>query len=60
MNNTSYICPCCMENHDKKIIKIKESNIFKGVSVDYEKNGFAGIKDYIKLVEYSNGGKKDE
>ena len=36
MNNTSYICPCCMENHDKKIIKIKESNIFKGVSVDYE------------------------
>ena len=36
MNNASYICPCCMENHVKKIIKVKESNIFKGVSVDYE------------------------
>ena len=38
----------------------KSGNPIAGVSVDYEKNGFAGIKDYIKLVEYSNGGKKDE
>ena len=38
----------------------KSGNPIAGVSVDYEKNGFAGIKDYMKLVEYSNGGKKDE
>ena len=38
----------------------KSGNPIAGVSVDYKKNGFAGIKDYMKLIEYSNGGKDDE
>ncbi len=38
----------------------KSGNPIAGVSVDYEKNGFAGIKDYMKLIEYSNGGDHHE
>jgi len=38
----------------------KSGNPIAGVSVDYKKNGFAGIKDYMKLIEYANGGKDDE
>ena len=38
----------------------KSGNPIAGVSVDYEKNGFAGIKDYMKLIEYSNGGNSHE
>lgn len=30
------ICPCCMEEHEPKIIKVKETNLFKDVMVEYE------------------------
>ena len=36
MKTTNNICPCCMEKHDVKTIKIKESTIFKGVPVEYD------------------------
>ena len=29
------ICPCCMEEHEVKIITIQEQNVFKGVPVEY-------------------------
>lgn len=29
-------CECCMEEHDVRHILVKENNIFKGVSVDYD------------------------
>ena len=29
------ICPCCMEEHEVKIITIQEKNVFKGVPVEY-------------------------
>ena len=29
------ICPCCMEEHQVKIITIQEQNVFKGVPVEY-------------------------
>lgn len=38
MISTKEICPCCMEKHDKNIITIKESTVFKGVSIDFEAN----------------------
>ena len=38
----------------------KSGNPVAGVSVDYDKNGFAGIKDYIKLIEYSAEGGEHE
>ena len=28
-------CPCCMEEHEGKIINIHEKNVFKGVPVEY-------------------------
>lgn len=30
------ICPCCMEEHEVKIITIQEQNVFKGVPVAYD------------------------
>ena len=30
------ICPCCMEEHEVKIITIQEQNVFKGVTVEYD------------------------
>ena len=30
------ICPCCMEEHETSIIKVKENNLFKDVLVEYE------------------------
>ena len=29
------ICPCCMEEHEVKIITVQEKNVFKGVPVEY-------------------------
>ena len=29
------ICPCCMEEHEVKIITIQEKNVFKGIPVEY-------------------------
>ena len=29
------ICPCCMEEHEVKIITVLEKNVFKGVPVEY-------------------------
>ena len=34
------LCACCMEEHDVKTIMIRESNIFKGVSVEYDAEYF--------------------
>ena len=36
MNRKLEICPCCMEKHEEQIIKMMDSTIFKGVSVEYE------------------------
>ena len=30
------ICPCCMEEHESRIIRVKETNLFKDVMVEYE------------------------
>ena len=30
------ICPCCMERHEVKIVRIHERNIFKGIEVWYD------------------------
>ena len=35
-------------------------NPLAGISVDYEKNGFRGIKDYLKLIDYREGGGKND
>lgn len=29
------VCPCCMEEHEVKIITILEQNVFQGVPVEY-------------------------
>ena len=29
-------CPCCMEEHEVRIINVVQHNEFKGVSVGYE------------------------
>ena len=34
------LCACCMEEHDVKTIMIRESNIFKGVPVEYDAEYF--------------------
>lgn len=34
------LCECCMEEHDVQRILVKENNIFKGVSVDYDAEYF--------------------
>ena len=34
------ICPCCMEEHELKIITIQEKNIFKNVPVEYKAEYF--------------------
>ncbi|MBE6122326.1 MAG: DUF4065 domain-containing protein [Erysipelotrichaceae bacterium] len=33
-------CPCCMENHDVRKIRIEEQNTFKGMSVKYDAEYF--------------------
>ena len=30
------ICPCCMEEHESRINRVKETNLFKDVMVEYE------------------------
>ena len=30
------ICPCCMEEHEPRTIKVKENNLFKDIMVEYE------------------------
>ena len=30
------VCPCCMEEHDVKMITIREENVFKGVPIEYD------------------------
>ena len=34
------ICPCCMEEHEVKIITIQENNVFKNVPVEYKAEYF--------------------
>ena len=34
------LCPCCMEEHDVQTILVKESNVFKGVPVEYNAEYF--------------------
>ena len=29
------VCPCCMEDHDVKIVEIEEENVFKGEHIIY-------------------------
>ena len=40
MNTEKKLCTCCMEEHDVKTVLIHESNIFKGVPVDYDAEYF--------------------
>ncbi len=30
------LCPCCMTEHEKKVIHVRENNLFKGVPVEYD------------------------
>ena len=34
------LCPCCMEEHDVQRISTVESNVFKGITVEYKAEYF--------------------
>ena len=34
------LCTCCMEEHEVKMVRIRERNIFKGVPVEYDAEYF--------------------
>ena len=34
------LCPCCMEEHEVRTVVVRESNVFKGVSVEYDAEYF--------------------
>ncbi len=34
------LCPCCMEEHDVQTVVVRESNVFKGVPVEYNAEYF--------------------
>ena len=40
MNAERKLCTCCMEEHEVKTALIQESNIFKGVPVEYDAEYF--------------------
>ena len=40
MNTERRLCTCCMEEHDVKTVIVRESNIFKGVPVEYDAEYF--------------------
>lgn len=40
MNTEKRICECCMEEHEVQRVLIRENNVFKGVSVDYDAEYF--------------------
>ena len=35
----------------------KSGNLLAGFSVDFDKKGFRGIRDFVKLVEAQRGGR---
>ena len=40
LEKVDMLCPCCMEEHAVKIIRVSDRNIFKNVPVDYEAEYF--------------------
>lgn len=40
INTERRLCTCCMEEHDVKTVMVREKNVFKGVSVEYDAEYF--------------------
>lgn len=40
------LCPCCMEEHEVSIVRLKDTAVFKGVAVEYE-----AICNYCDLAD---------
>ena len=36
INTERRLCTCCMEDHDVKTVRVRETNTFKGVPVEYD------------------------